>query len=253
MIDFTRKRQGRARAEKVDVRQMAVAELMAWGWDSFDAMLVVGLLKETDTKLDAQHTAVNYTASDEFDAFYKKRVKQMRNGVVLDEYQKPHPTPGTPAARKGRMRLGEKINDRPNWLGPLDEPVPDEEILAAMWETITKLDPKDPKRVDLLDKYDKLKRRQGIGEDDTTIHFYLPRPECDACPFRGGHVISEPEDMLKLGIDPPEEQPEPPKQGYSKNGKKLGRPPKKRRKKHTKAEDTVEHPVEDLIEEPEEE
>lgn len=236
MIDFTKKRLARAKEEKVDVRQMAVAELMAWGWDATDAMLAVGLVREDDTKLDAQHTAVNYTASDEFDVLLKKRVKQLRNGSVLDEYQKIHPTPGSTGANKGRPRNDGTTSDRKLWQGPLEEPVPDEEILAAMWSTITKLDPGDPKRVDLLDKYDKLKRRQGAGEDDTTIHFYLPRPECDTCPFRGNHVITEPPPVPD---DEPEEPPKPePKPGYFPSGKKIGRPPKKRRKK--KSDDTPE-------------
>ncbi len=229
MIDFSKKRIGRARDEKLEPRQLAVAELMAWGWDAVDAMLAVGLVKETDTKLDAQHAAVNFTANEDFDSLYKKRTKQLRNGAVLDQYQKIHPTPGTAGAAKGRPRNDGTSPDRKLWQGPVDEPVPDIEILSAMWSTITKLDPGDPKRVDLLDKYDKLKRRQGATEEDTTIHFYLPRPECDACPFRGNHVITEPEKAKE-----PEEPEEPkPKPGYSKNGKKMGRPPKRRRKTST--------------------
>lgn len=233
MTDFSKKRQDRAKAEKVDIRQMAVAELMAWGWDALDAMLAMGLIREEDTKLDAQHAAVNYTASEDFDALYKKRVKQLRNGCVLDEYQKLHPTPGTDSANRGRKRSDGTTSERKLWQGPVEEPVADEEILAAMWSTITKLEPNDPKRVDLLDKYDKLKRRQGVGEDDTTIHFYLPRPECDTCPFRGGHVITEPEALKKAGIQPEEEEEETPepKPGYFPSGKKIGRPPKHRKKK----------------------
>lgn len=241
MIEFSKKRQARASEEKVDVRQLAVAELMAWGWDATDAMLAVGLVQETDTKLDAQHAAVNFTATEEFDAIYKKRVKQLRNGCVLDEYQKLHPTPGTSAAKKGRPRLDGTPSDRKLWQGPVEEPASDEDILAAMWSTITKLDLGDPKRVDLLDKYDKLKRRQGVGEDDTTIHFYLPRPECDTCPFRGNHVITEPEAMAMAGIDPEElEEEKPPKPGYFKSGKKIGRPPKRHYKKRAK-KDVAQH------------
>ena len=221
MIDFSAKRKGRAKDEKLEPRQLAVAELMAWGWDPTDAMLAVGLVQESDTKLDAQHAAVNFTANEDFDAIYKKRVKQLRNGAVLDEYQKLHPTPGSTGSNRGRPRADGTSSERKLWEGPLDEPATDEEILSAMWSTITKLKPEDPKRVDLLDKYDKLKRRQGASEEDSTIHFYLPRPECDTCPFRGNHVITEPDS---------------PKPGYSKYGKKIGRPPKRRTKKRQKPE-----------------
>ena len=240
MIEFSKKRLGRARDEKLEPRQLAVAELMAWGWDAVDAMLAVGLVRETDTKIDAQHAAVNFTANEDFTAIHKKRVKQLRNGCVLDEYQKLHPTPGTPGSAKGRPR-SDGITSRKVWEGPVDEPVADEEILAKMWETITQLEPKDPKRVDLLDKYDKLKRRQGVGEDDTTIHFYLPRPECDTCPFRGNHVITEPEALAMAGVEPEEEdeEEEPPKPGYFKSGKKIGRPPKRHYKKRAKKGDAI--------------
>jgi len=230
MIEFSKKRIARARDEKVSPQQLAVAELMAWGWDAMDAMLVVGLVKEGDDKVDAQHAAVNYTATDEFTAVYKKRVKQLRNGAVTDDLQKLHPTPGTTSSNRGRKREDGGSDTRKVWQGDLDAPATDEEILAAMWETIGKLEPKDPKRVDLLDKYDKLKRRQGLGEDDTTIHFYLPRPECDTCPMRGGHVITEPE---RKTDSEEEEEPEP-KPGYTKNGKKIGRPPKPKRAKKPK-------------------
>lgn len=191
MIDFSKKRLARANDEKISVRQLAVAELMAWGWDPVDAMLAVGLIKESDSKTDAQHTAVNFTASRDFQKIYKRRVAQLKGGSVLDEYQKIHPTPGSSRSKLGRPRDDGKT--RKEWQGDLPEPVSDEELLATIWETIEKLDIGDPKRVDLLDKYDKLKRRQGAGEEDTTIHFYLPRPECDTCPFRGNHIITEPE------------------------------------------------------------
>lgn len=246
MNNFSKKRLTKARVESVDIRQMAVAELMAWGWDAEDAMFLVGLIKDTDTTLQVQRTAVAYTSEKNFDALYKKRVKQLRNGSVLDDKKKIHPTPGSPSSNKGRNRVDCTPGERPHWMGQLEAPASDEEILAAMWETIQKLEPKDPKRVDLLDKYDKLKRRQGVGEDDTTIHFYLPRPECDACPFRGGHVITEPEELLKAGIEPPKEpepEPEPPMPGYFPSGKKIGRPPKKRRKN---AKKTQEEPKEEL-------
>lgn len=237
MIDFSAKRKGRAKDEKLEPRQLAVAELMAWGWDPTDAMLAVGLVQESDTKLDAQHAAVNFTANEDFDAIYKKRVKQLRNGAVLDEYQKLHPTPGSTGSNRGRPRADGTSSERKLWEGPLDEPATDEEILSAMWSTITKLKPEDPKRVDLLDKYDKLKRRQGANEEDTTIHFYLPRPECDTCPFRGNHVITEPEKPTAPESEPPAEDPtDAPKPGYSKYGKKIGRPPKRRTKKRQKAE-----------------
>lgn len=234
MTDFSKKRQNRAKDEKVDVRQLAVAELMAWGWDAVDALFAVGLINESDSSVDAQHAAVNYTSSDEFDALYKKRVKQLRNGAVLDEYQKLHPTPGSAGSNRGRNKADGTTSSRKLWQGPADEPASDEDILASMWETITKLKPEDPKRVDLLDKYDKLKRRQGIGDDDTTIHFYLPRPECDTCPFRGDHIITEPEALSMAGVERNEEpEPEPAKPGYFPSGKKIGRPPKRRRKKKT--------------------
>ena len=244
MPEFSRKRQARAREEGVDIKQLAVAELMAWGWNSLDAMLAVGMLNESDGKAVAQHAALTYTSAKEFDVAYKKRVKQMRNGAVTDEYEKIHPTPGSTGANRGRPREDGEM--RKHWQGDTPEPVSDEELLAAMWETIEKLPKNDPKRVDLLDKYDKLKRRQGIGEDDTTIHFYLPRPECDTCPYRGSHVITEPETVEKpkaengvkedyADTEEEEIQPEP---GYSKNGKKLGRPPKRRYTKRKKKEET---------------
>ena len=236
MIEFSKKRIARARDEKVTPQQLAVAELMAWGWDAQDAMLAIGIIKQSDDPIDAQHAAVNFTATEDFTTVYKKRVKQLRNGAVTDDLQKLHPTPGTLGANRGRKREDGGPENRKVWQGDLDAPATDEEILAAMWETITKLEPKDPKRVDLLDKYDKLKRRQGIGEDDTTIHFYLPRPECDSCPFRGNHVITEPEALAKNGVEAPEEEePEPEaKPGYFPSGKKIGRPPKPKRAKKPK-------------------
>ena len=230
MTDFTKKRLNRAKDEKVDPRQLAVAELMAWGWEAKDALLAVGLVAEKDDAAQVQRAAVTYTASPEFEALYKKRVKQLRNGAVTDEYQKLHPTPGTSGANRGRTKADGTVSERATWQGPVEEPATDEDILARMWETITKLKPEDPKRVDLLDKYDKLKRRQGVGEDDTTIHFYLPRPECDTCPFRGNHVITEPEALAMAGVEK-EPEPEPAKPGYFPSGKKIGRPPKRRRKK----------------------
>lgn len=228
MIDFSRKRLGRAKDEGFDPRTLAVAELMAWGWDTVDAMLAVGLVAETDTQLTAQHAAVNLNADPAFIKLFRKRTAQLKGGSVLDEYQKIHPTPGTNRANLGRVRSDGST--RREWQGDVPEPVSDEELLAAMWETIGKLEVGDPKRVDLLDKYDKLKRRQGGSEDDTTIHFYLPRPECDTCPFRGNHIITEPElPEEKNAQEETEEEVETnkPKPGYSVNGKKLGRPRKR--------------------------
>ena len=192
MIEYNKQRLARAKEEKVDIKQMAVAELMAWGWDPADAMLAVGLLKTSDDEEVARHASITFVAKNEFDALYKKRVKQLRNGSVIDEYKKIHPTPGTPLSKRGRMRNDGTVSGRPAWQGPVEDPLDDKEILSSMLQTIRALEPNDPKRADLLDKYDRLKRRQGTGEDDTTIHFYLPRPECDTCPFRGGHVINDP-------------------------------------------------------------
>lgn len=242
MIDYSKKRQQRASENDLDVKQLAVAELMAWGWDPVDAMLVVGVLKNKEESLTAQHAALTYTSDDAFSNLYKKRVAQLKNGSVLDEYQKIHPTPGSSASKAGRPRKDGIA--RKKWQGDEPTAVPDEEILAAMWETITRLAPSDPKRVDLLDKYDKLKRRQGAGEDDTTIHFYLPRPECDTCPFRGNAIITEPEPEAPTPKTEQEKEEEAfreiypdgdvrttkpgrkriQKEGYSENGKKLGRP-----------------------------
>lgn len=236
MIDYTKRRQDRAKTEKVDVKQLAVAELMAWGWDAMDAMLAVGLLKTSDDKVEAQHASLTYTGNEDFDKLYNKRTKQLRNGCVLDEYKKLHPTPGSSGDGRGPKRADSIYTERKLWQGPVT-PATDEEILASMWETITKLEPKDPKRVDLLDKYDKLKRRQGLGEDDTTIHFYLPRPECDTCPFKGEHVISEPDlQRIKNEIDEAQKAPKSryvPRPGFTKNGKRIGRPPKSAEKDNT--------------------
>lgn len=249
MIDYSKKRQGRAKDEKLSPQEMAVAELMAWGWDAVDAMLVVGILKKEEDPTTASHAALTFSSREDIDKLYKKRTLQLRNGSVLDQYQKLHPTPGTPGANRGAKKTeGSAFLNRKLWQGET-APIGDEEILATMWDTITKLKPEDPKRVDLLDKYDKLKRRQqGNNEDDTTIHFYLPRPECDTCPFRGNHVITEPEKKAEAPEppkpDPEEDEFEPrtcvsaitgktiytPKAGYSKNGKKLGRPRKRKKK-----------------------
>ena len=190
MIEFSKKRIARAREEKVDIRQLAIAELMAWGWSAMDAMLAMGLIHEEDNRLDAQHTVVNYTAAEEFVKVYKKRSGQLRNGAVSDDQQKVHPTPGTSGALRGRPKADGTKPDRKEWQ-------------------------------DLLDKYDKLKSRKGIGVDDTTIHFYLPRPECDTCPFRGEHIITEPDKPAQK-----EAPKEDPNRGYSIHGKKLGRPKK---------------------------
>lgn len=247
MIEYSAKRKGRAKDEKVDPKQMAVAELMAFGWDPVDALLVVGLLKETDEKGDAQHTALVYAANEALDKLYKKRQRQMKGGCVLDEYQKLHPTPGGRSDGRGaKPASGDNTYLRRKlWQGEIEGPASDEEILAAMWDTITQLDANDPKRVDLLDKYDKLKRRQGAGTEDTTIHFYLPRPECDTCPFKGKHVITEPEPEQSKENSDFDEEPEKkpryiPKVGYSVNGKKLGRPAKRHYKKRKKAEEEPE-------------
>lgn len=237
MIEFSKKRQSLAKKEKVDVRQMAIAELMAWGWKASDAMLAMGIIHESDTLIETQHAATNYISAPAFDVLYKKRVKQLRNGAVIDDYQEVHPTPGSASSNRGKPRADGTVSERKHWQGQEEEPASDEELLAKMWETITKLDAADPKRVDLLDKYDKLKRRTNVSTDDATIHFYLPRPECDTCPFRGGNVITDPEQKPEP-IPKPEPKPDPgiPKPGYSIHGKKLGRPRKHRRKK--KAETT---------------
>lgn len=243
-MEYSKKRLSRAKEENVDIKQMAVAELMAWGWDSLDAMLAVGMLNDTDGKAVAQHAALTYTSEQAFASLLKKRKQQLKNGAVLDEYQKLHPTPGSPISNRGAKRADGST--RKVWQGDAPEPIADEEVLAAMWETITKLSPSDPKRVDLLDKYDKLKRRQGGNSDDTTIHFYLPRPECDTCPFRGGHVITDPEIPEEKAKPEPQETKEEdtddlgefddsilddtPEPGYTKNGKKVGRPPKRKYK-----------------------
>ena len=249
MIEYSKKRRGRARDENVDPKQMAVAELMAWGWDAQDAMLAVGLIRESDDKAEAAHAALSFSSNADFDKLRKKRVKQLRGGCVLDEYQKLHPTPGGISDGRGAKRAdgGSSFLQRKLWQGDT-EPVADDEILAAMWETITQLQPSDPKRVDLLDKYDKLKRRQGAGNDDNTIHFYLPRPECDTCPFRGDHVITEPEETAGAAREEGEEEDEDEDEdekknyyvqrpGYTKNGKRIGRPPKHRRKARPKPTD----------------
>lgn len=249
MIDYSKKRKGRAKDENLDPKQMAVAELMAWGWDAQDAMLAVGLLKEEDDKNDAAHAALTYTSNEAVDKLYKKRTKQLRGGSVLDEYQKLHPTPGGQSDGRGLKRHDGTFLERKLWQGDVGA-VADEDILATMWETIARLKPEDPKRVDLLDKYDKLKRRQGIGEDDTTIHFYLPRPECDSCPFRGNRVITEPVKPAVVEQKAEAEEEErpyyAPKVGYSKNGKKLGRPPKRKYKKRKKAGETQEETKEEV-------
>ncbi len=239
MIEFSKKRIARAREEKVDIRQLAIAELMAWGWSASDAMLVIGVIHESDSDIEAKHAAVNYTSTPEFDVIRKKRIKQIRNGSMTDENQKVHPTPGSASSNRGKPRADGTSSERKRWQGEEEEPASDEELLAKMWETITKLDAADPKRVDLLDKYDKLKRRTNVSTEDTTIHFYLPRPECDTCPFRGGNVITEPEKKPEPKPEPkPEIDPDTPKPGYSIHGKKLGRPPKRRRKKKADAATT---------------
>lgn len=237
MIEFSAKRKARAREEKVDVRQLAIAELMAWGWSASDAMLVIGVIHESDSDIEAKHAAVNYTSTPEFDVIRKKRIKQIRNGSMTDENQKVHPTPGSASSNRGKPRADGTSSERKRWQGEEEEPASDEELLAKMWETITKLDAADPKRVDLLDKYDKLKRRTNISTDDTTIHFYLPRAECDTCPFRGEHVITEPEPRPETRPEP-KPDPDAPRPGYSIHGKKLGRPPKRRRKKKAPGEQT---------------
>ena len=272
MIEYSAKRKGRARDEKVDIKQMAVAELMAWGWDTRDAMLVVGLLDENMDRDAALRATITYSSSEALTKLAKKRQSQLRNGAVLDEYQKLHPTPGTPSANRGAKKAEVTEDSRKGW-EKSTAPVSDEEILSKMWDTITKLEPNDPKRVDLLDKYDKLKRRQNVGDDDNTIHFYLPRPECDTCPFRGNQIITQPEKvepvlaeearmeaerqraLEEARLKEEEERLEKeransvdarapkdwemddgtghyvPKPGYSIYGKKIGRPPKRRRKK----------------------
>ena len=104
MIDYSKKRQGRAKDEKLSPQEMAVAELMAWGWDAVDAMLVVGILKKEEDPTTASHAALTFSSREDIDKLYKKRTLQLRNGSVLDQYQKLHPTPGTPGANRGAKK-----------------------------------------------------------------------------------------------------------------------------------------------------
>ena len=70
MIDYSKKRQGRAKDEKLSPQEMAVAELMAWGWDAVDAMLVVGILKKEEDPTTASHAALTFSSREDIDKLY---------------------------------------------------------------------------------------------------------------------------------------------------------------------------------------
>ena len=187
---YSNKRKAIARQEKLEPRQLAVADLMAWGWKAEDAVMALGLVNEESDEAVQTAAAFSFTANPDVDKLVKKRIKQLRAGAVVDKNQAIHPAPGTPRASLGRKRAdGTRSWEKP----PSDTPATDAEVLAKMWETIEALPKDDPKRATLLDTYDKTKRRQGQDDgDNTTIHMYLPMPVCDTCPFRDRRVISDP-------------------------------------------------------------
>lgn len=199
-VNYTNRRLVRARDEKLSPEQLAFAELTAIGWSPIDAAIVLGLVSKDDDEKHATAIALSYAANSGLEKIHKKRIKQFRAGVVSDGLERLHPTPGGRGDGRG-VKPGTIHKQWENISGSAS----DEEVLDKMWETITSLAKDDPKRVDLLDKYDKLKRRQGQkDEEDTTIHFYLPRPECDTCPMRGTHIINDPE--IKKDPEPTIEQ-----------------------------------------------
>lgn len=201
-------------------QQMAYADLTALGWIPTDIILVLGLADgELENANSLESKALRFADSQELDKQIAKRQKQLKGGIVLGESQNIHPTPGGRSDGRGRppkqAKTPKELIEEP--------PADDSEVLHAMWDTIQKLDIGDPQRAKLLEIYDKTKRRQGqTTDDETTIHFYLPRPECDNCPMRGGMkpIITEPATPTHKSVADAAEETTPPK-------KKRGRPKKK--------------------------
>jgi len=221
---YSQRRRTLIRQAKLETpQQMAYADLTALGWIPTDIILVLGLADgELETANSLESKALRFADSQELDKQISKRKKQLKGGIVLGDSQNIHPTPGSRSDGRGRPSKQEKT---PKEL--IEEPPADDsEVLHAMWDTIQKLDVKDPQRAKLLEIYDKTKRRQGqTSDDETTIHFYLPRPECDNCPMRGERkpIITEPtqktaENTSEITDGTP---PPPPK-------KKRGRPKKEK-------------------------
>lgn len=166
---------------KCTPRELALAELMALGWKPLDALVTLGMLPESTDYDRAQVIAESYVTRDCVQEAYSKRVAQLKGGIMIGTDGKIHPSPTSARANIGAKKKAEGAA------------LSDSEILNEMWDTIKSLDKDNPRRAQLLETYYKTKRRQGEkDDDDATIHFYLPRPECEHCPLRDGVLISDP-------------------------------------------------------------
>lgn len=178
--EVTKTRIAIAGAYKCTPRELALAELMALGWKPLDALVTLGLVPESTEYDRAQVIAESYSTRDCVQDAYSKRVAQLKGGIMIGTDGKIHPSPTNARANAGRKKAeGAALSDM--------------EILNEMWDTIKALDKDNPRRAQLLETYYKTKRRQGEkDDDDATIHFYLPKAECDNCPLSKGVVISDP-------------------------------------------------------------
>ena len=166
---------------KCTPRELALAELMSLGWKPMDALITLGLLPESTDYDRAQVIGESYATRECVQDAYSKRVAQLKGGIMIGTDGKIHPSPSNASSNKGSKKkdAGTALSDS--------------EILDEMWNTIKALDKDNPRRAQLLETYYKTKRRQGEkDDDDATIHFYLPRPECEHCPLREGVLISDP-------------------------------------------------------------
>ena len=180
--DISKTRLNIANKEKCTPRELAFAELLALGWKPLDAAITLGVVTSGVDYDKALLTAETFASREQVVSARSKRVKQIKLGSYADANGRFHPTPN-------RGALPPKAEDVQQTTAALT----DAEILDEMWNTIQALDRDNPKRAQLLETYYKTKRRQGEKDgEDTTIHFYLPRPECDTCPFKGGNVITMP-------------------------------------------------------------
>ncbi len=178
--EVTKGRIAIAGAFKCTPRELALAELMALGWKPLDALITLGLVPESTDYDRAQVIAESYSARECVQEAYSRRVLQLKSGIMIGTDGKIHPAPNTARANLGKKKtMGAALSDM--------------EILNEMWDTIKALDKDNPRRAQLLETYYKTKRRQGEkDDDDATIHFYLPKPECDNCPLSRGALISNP-------------------------------------------------------------
>lgn len=156
MINYSRRIQNEFRKIKLKAHEKAIADLMAVGWKAEDAALALGLVKVALSDEYNKEQIEKLITEPEFTRYLNTKMKQIARGkgdsATEDEEQEEIP------------RLTK------------------EEVLQEMLRTAMALPLKDPKRVDILNKYADLQqmKKDEVQEEDTTVHYYLPL-SCNNC------------------------------------------------------------------------